>query len=319
MSGKPSKEAFSAWLDVHMVKSERNVPARLLTLLGLLERLRDTPTMDLISHRAPSGAQLIEHNGFVDAALARFKVESPVQEKGRRANNLNAWTPPLFEWLAANGFVRCDAKQRDEFLTALQSVAAARLVTINEDKPLVARYNKGTSIAVIIDILDQAQAKKRAKDVAEYLVGAKLEIRYGNGVVEPKHVNAPSLAKLADFRVGNAAIEVTIAERADKSHLDQVKEILKNTGLEIWLLTRLKDREKWQIGIDAVLGATEASRVAVVGIEAFVGQNISEIGKFDPDKVKKTLAALFARYADAWLPRFGAGGLRIVDPEAGAE
>lgn len=315
MINHPPIETFPVWLDEHMAQGKRNVPARLVTLLGLLERLRNTPVLDISSHRARSGMQLIEHNAFVDAALARFNVESPVQEKGRRANNLNAWISPFFEWIQDKGFTSFADQQREDFITALQSVASQRLVVINEDKPLIARYNKGTSVTVVGDILDQAQVKKRGKDVAEYLVGAKLEIRFGIGVVKAKNVNAPSLGQLADFRVGDTAIEVTTVERPDKSHLDQVKDILKNTGLQVWLLTRLKDREKWQNVVDVVFGA-QATRIVVTDIETFVGQNIAEIGRFDVKEVKETLAKLFARYEAGWLPGFGAGGLRIVDPEA---
>ncbi len=200
----------------------------------------------------------------------------------------------------------------------MQLAASHRLTTINEDKPLIARYSKGTSVAVIADLLDQAQVKKRAKDVAEYLVGAKLELRFGNGAVKPKHVNAPSLGQLADFRLGNTAIEVTTMERPDKSHLDQVSDILADTGLQVWLLTRMRDREKWQNGVDVIFGSA-AARIVVADIETFVGQNVSEIGKFNSEEVKRTLARLFARYEEAWLPKFGGGGLRIVNPESPSE
>lgn len=306
---------FTTWLDQHMTQGRRNIPARLLTLLGLLERLRETPDLDIERHRAPSGAQLIEHNGFVDAALARFGVRSPVQEKGRRANNLNAWSPALFDWLRTQGFSASAEDKRHEMITAAQSLAAERLVVINEDKPLVARYNKGTAVAVIADILDQAQAKKRAKDVAEYLVGAKLEIRFGHGVVTPKNVNTPNLGQLADFRIGNTAIEVTTHERADKAHLDQIAGILQNTQLHVWLLTRLKDREKWQNAVEAVFG-TLTSRVVVGDVETFLGQNMSEMGQFRIDAVQAKLAELFERYDKVWLPPTGAGGIRIISLEA---
>lgn len=311
-------KTFPAWLDEHVIQGKRNIPARLLTLLGFLERLRETPSLELNAHLAPSHTQLIEHNGFVDAALSRFGVDSPVQEKGRRANNLNAWMPPLFDWLRDNEFPSLTDEPRSEFLTALQSLASARLVEINEDKPLIARYNKGTTVAIVADLLDQAQVKKRAKDVAEYLVGAKLEIKFGNGIVTPKHVNAPSRGHLADFRIGDTAIEVTTVERPDKSHLDQVAEILNNTGLHVWLLTRLKDREKWQIVVQSLF-ESQAGRIAVTDIETFVGQNVAEIGIFGIAACKNTLAKLFSRYEEAWLPKFGAGGLRIVDHEATKE
>ena len=314
MSFSQHEGSFTEWLDGYMVKGGADVPARLLTLLGLLERLRDLPVLDLDQHKADSGMQLIDHNGFVDKALNRFGAQSPVQEKGRRSNNLHAWANSLFAWLIAAGFQPNSAN--DDLLTGAQAVAAKRLMLLNDEKPLIARYSKGTAVAVIADILDQAQEKKRAKDVAEYLVGAKLELRFGEGVVERKNVNAPSLGQLADFRVGNTAIEVTTVERADKSHLDQVTRILENTGLHVWLLTRMRDREKWQNAVDALFEA-QAARIVVADIETFVGQNVSEIGVFRTEEVSATLARLFEQYTTHWLPPVGAGGLRIVNMETG--
>ncbi len=314
MSFAQYESSFTEWHDEYMMKGGADVPARLLTLLGLLERLRELPVLDLDQHKADSGMQLIEHNAFVDRALARFAVQSPVQEKGRRSNNLHAWANSLFAWLTAAGFQQ--NAPNDDLLLGAQAVAAKRLALINDDKPLIARYSKGTAVAVIADILDQAQEKKRAKDVAEYLVGAKLELRFGDGVVQPKNVNTPSLGHLADFRIGNTAIEVTTVERADKSHLDQITRILQNTGLQVWLLTRMKDREKWQHAVEALFDA-QVLRIVVADIETFVGQNVSEIGKFQSEDVAKALSALFERYTTHWLPPIGAGGLRIVNMETG--
>lgn len=297
-----------------MTKGGNDVPARLLTLLGLLERLREAPTLHIDAHKAASGMQLIEHNAFVDKALARFGVVSPVQEKGRRSNNLHAWVSSLFEWLGQAGFAKGQVAVNEDLLLGAQEVAAKRLAVINEDKPLIARYNRGTAVAIVTDLLDQAQEKKRAKDVAEYLVGAKLELRFGEGVVTPKNVNTPSGANLADFRIGNMAIEVTTVERPDKSHLDQLAGILGNTNLQVWFLTRLRDRERWQTAIDAMFEAL-SSRVVVADVETFVGQNITEIGKFRTDDVRAELARLFDRYSRHWVPQVGAGGLRIVSME----
>ncbi|MCX7424092.1 MAG: DUF4928 family protein [Planctomycetia bacterium] len=318
MSFASHKAAFTEWLNENMVKGGNDVSGRLVTAMALLERLRETPTLDLKEHMAGSGQQLVEHNGFVDRAIARFSVQSPVQERGRRSSNLNAWANSLFAWLVAAGFREGEIERNDDLLQGAQAMAACRLSLINEDKPLIARYSKGSAVAVIGDILDQAQEKKRAKDVAEYLVGAKLELRFGEGAVQPKNVNTPSLDQLADFRFGGAAFEVTTVTSADSAHLNKIGEILSNTGLELWLLTRKRDREKWQKAVDAKYG-DQASRVVVTDIETFVGQNTSEIGHFEAEETRATLAALFARYTNRWLPMAGAGGLRIVDPEAYGE
>ena len=44
--------------------------------------------------------------------------------------------------------------------------------------------------------------------MAEYLIGAKMQMLYGEDVVHPKNVNTPS--EFADFQIGDAAIEVTL-------------------------------------------------------------------------------------------------------------
>ena len=258
--------------------------------------------------------QLEGHNSYVARALKRFEIVSPLKEFGRRSSNLHGWIGPLFDWLKSCGFV--SAPQQQDMLLAAESVAAERLQIISQGKPLIARYNKGTARAIIADILDQAQEKKRAKDVAEYLVGAKLQLRLGEDAARPKNVNTPNLDQPADFPIGSAAIEVTVSS-ADSRHLAQITHILKDTTLQVWLLVRLADREKWQNVVDATFGEQLAGRVAIADIETFVGQNISEMGGFDETKVADALANLFKVYNERWLPEAGGSGLRIIsgDPD----
>jgi hypothetical protein len=58
-----------------------------------------------------------------------------------------------------------------------------------------------------------------------------------------------SLGQLADLRIGETAIEVTTVENPDQAHLGRIEKILHDTGLDVWLLTRKRDREKWQIAV----------------------------------------------------------------------
>src|SRR5688500_12631511 len=80
MSEANLEQGFSDWLDIHMIKGrarQANVPARLVTLLGLMERLREDPTLNLGNHVQPNGQQLIKHDKYVKAALKRFAIASP--------------------------------------------------------------------------------------------------------------------------------------------------------------------------------------------------------------------------------------------------
>lgn len=317
MSDAQQRDSFTRWLDTHTKQGEANVPARLVTVMALLERLQDNPTLNVRDHTAKSGMQLKEHNRYVALSLERCKIDSPLKESGRRSSNLQGWIEPLFDWLRSHGFVSASATEQQDMLFIAESLAAERLQIINEAMPLIARYNKGAARAIIADVLDQAQEKRRAKDVAEYLVGAKLQLRLGEDAARPKNVNTSNRDQPSDFPVGTAAIEVTV-NPADNRHLSQIERILRDTTLQVWLLVRLRDREKWQNVVDATLGERLADRVIITDIETFIAQNLSEIGGFDTAKVRRTLEALFRLYNERWLPEPGAGGLRIVsgDPNA---
>jgi len=317
MSNGQQKNSFTVWLDAHMKKGGADVPARLVVVMALLERLRQKPSLEVGEHVSKSGMQLEEHNHFAALALDHFKITSPVREWGRRSSNLQAWIEPLFDWLKSCGYDSVSTSEQQDMLRDAQSTVAQRLEIINQGKPLIARFNKGTARAVIADVLDQAQEKKRAKDVAEYLVGAKLQLRLGEAAATPKNVNTPNRNQPADFPIGSAAIEVTV-NPADSRHLSQIQRILKDTTWQVWLLVRLRDREKWQNVVDASLDEQLAGRVVITDIETFVGQNISEIGAFDETRVVGTLSKLFELYNERWLPEAGTSGLRIVsgNPDA---
>ncbi len=310
MTASKREASFSDWLDEYMKLGQSDQPGRIVAVIATCDRLRDNPSLRQEEHLTDSNMQLLEHDHHVARALTRLGVNSPVKAGGRRSSYVAAWIGPLFNWVRSQGFANMDASEKEEFLSKIETIAASRLQIINEGKPLIVRYNQGTSVAIIIDILDQAQKKKRAKDVAEYLVGAKLQIRFGENAAKPKNVNTPNRNSVADFHIGNAAIEVTVSP-PDPRHLTQIDEILKNTKLDIWLLVRNKDREKWQNAVDATVSKQLRGRVAVHDIETFVGQNISEIGKFAP-ATAKTFSELLRVYNDRWLPQAGASGLRIV-------
>ncbi len=114
---------------------------------------------------------------------------------------------------------------------------------------------------------------------------------------------------------GFRPIVVTI-NPADSRHVDQITRLLQNTTLEIWLLVRLRDREKWQNVIDANF-ENECGRIVVTDIETFLCHNVSERSGFDVDAKHEMLRALFDIYNDRWLPSAGASGLRITsgDPD----
>ncbi|MCI0334163.1 MAG: DUF4928 family protein [Planctomycetes bacterium] len=317
MKPEDPTHTFPSWLDQYMKKKPggADVPARPVVLLAVLERLRTTPSLNADDHLTPNRQQLVDHNNFVKLGLERFNLANPLAASGRRASNVAAWIGPLFDWLRNAGFEGLRAAERESFLDSLASVAALRTQEINEAEPLIARFNKGTAKAIVADVLDQAQMKNRAKDVAEYLIGAKLQMLFGESVIPVKNVNTPS--DYGDFQIGRAAIEVTV-NPADQRHIEEITRILRDTTLRIWLIVRLRDREKWQVAVDATFDSIENERIVVTDVETFLCQNVSERGSFEPTGEHETLTAIISIYNERWLPTAGGGGLRIIsgDPQA---
>ncbi len=305
---------FEAYLAEYMRlgrTSADDTPGRLAVLLGLLERLREVPLLEKEAHLTDSNQQLKSHDHYVKAGLARFGVKAPVSARGRRGIASGSWHPALLEWLSVRSFNSFDELERGALLDAIGRVVAARLGSLYEAKPLVARFNIGTAIAIVADLLDQAQEKNRAKDVAEYLVGAKLELRFGLDSVPRKNVNAPNVDRPADFQVGGTAIEVTV-NGPDSRHVEQIQRILADMTFDIWLLVRLRHCAPWRKAVAKSIAESERGRVAITGIETFVGQNVSEMARFEPTDVVQKMAELFAIYNGRWLPENGADALRIV-------
>jgi hypothetical protein len=52
--------------------------------------------------------------------------------------------------------------------------------------------------------------------------------------------------------------------------------------------------------------------VVVTSVEAFVGQNITELGEFSAKGKADRLRALFDLYNERWVARVGTPGIRIV-------
>ncbi|MBN2581335.1 MAG: DUF4928 family protein [Pirellulales bacterium] len=307
-------KSFSDWLDKHMMLGDSDQPGRLVVLMALLERLREKPNLDESLHLTKSKMQLQDHNKYVAQSLDRFNIGSPLKEFGRRASNVGGWIGPLFDWLKPIDFSAMPQIEREQLLENIGLIAAARIKVVSEGKPLIARYNKGTAVAVIVDILDQAQEKRRAKDVAEYLVGAKLQVKFGDNAAEPKNVNTPNRGQPADFFIGTTAIEVTV-NPPDARHLNQIVDIVNNTGYDVWLLVRRSDREKWQNAVDVAIEEQFRFRVAVTDVETFVGQNVSELAKFERPLTVENLKEVVKTYNERWLPTVGSSGLRIVSAE----
>jgi hypothetical protein len=299
----------------HMRKARRFVPARLQAALALTERLRDVPSLSVGDHLyAPASASLQSHVAYGDRAHQRLNLSPVLQNHGRFSSKMSEWGQALLDAVAKTGFSDAPPEIRKRIIDDAQAEIAAPLRRLFET-PLEVSLHERTAEAVISDLLKAAEEKGKSGEVAQYLVGAKLALRFNREIpVYPANKSDRTshfdpAPRLGDFEMENAVIEVAVGLPDDK-HLQQIAEIQEKSDAEIWLLTRADRVEIWQRELKKEEGV-DTKRVVVTSVEAFVGQNITELGEFSAKGKVERLRALFELYNTRWVARVGTPGTRI--------
>ena len=298
-------------------KSAQLTPARLQAALALLERVRKHRSCNLNDHLASKGSSGLEaHETYGGIAIVRFKLEALNKNHGRRSSNLQDWGQQLLDFLVSAGFEQLSESKQSQLIDAAQQPFALAMHRLIEQDPLQARIRGRSAVAVVREILDQAEEKGRAGDVAQYLVGAKLMLRLGVEIpVHPankgdRKSRSDSAPRLGDYEVGDAIIEVALGLPDDK-HIRQVEDALDDPNKEVWLLTKSERVESWV----KELGHIEPMalrRVVIDSVEGFVGQNIAELSGFQGKSKSVKLKELFDLYNDRWIGQVGFYGIRIL-------
>lgn len=129
--------------------------------------------------------------------------------------------------------------------------------------------------------------------VAQYLVGAKLSLRFPDSdIANQSYTTADQQTdRPGDFLVGDTAIHVTMSP-GDNLMSNRCRDNLQNGFRPLVLVPEDRVEAARQLADNAELG----DRVAVSGIEEFVGTNIEEIAAFAGPEIRSGLRALLERY-----------------------
>ena len=300
----------------HMRKAGRFVPARLQAALALAERLRDVPSLAVGDHLCrPASALLHSQVTYGELAHRRLKLSPILRNHGGISSRLPEWGQAILDALAKTGFSNATPEVRGHIIDEAQTAIAAPLRSIIETQ-IKARLVGRTAEAVVRELLLAAEEKGKSGDVAQYLVGAKLALRFNRQIpVYPANKSDriscfDSAPRLGDFEIENAVIEVAMG-LPDERHLQQIAEILDDPDAEVWFLTRADRVETWQSEIKKQ-GGVETERVVVTSVEAFVGQNVTELGEFSAKGKADRLRALFDLYNERWVAKVGTPGIKIL-------
>ena len=148
----------------------------------------------------------------------------------------------------------------------------------------------------IRDLLCEARETGKEGPVAQYLVGAKLQLRFPDVVVDNHSYSTADdqLDRPGDYYVGDTAFHVTVLplagvyERCRRNLAD---------GFRVYLLVP----EQWVSGARLSADAVAAGRIAVDSIESFTARNLDELSVFSQGR----LASGFRRLLDMYNTRVG--------------
>jgi hypothetical protein len=258
--------------------------------LVLLERLKTNFDLELKSHLAPGGAQIQGASGAaVRKILQRFgESRRFVGEGGRTNRGIPTIAAGLLDALKSCGLAHLDEPRRNEILTDLQGQFVQEVRAFHSRERLKPMYDPAESTRSFVGaVLVLAEETGKRGPVAQYLVGAKLQLRYPDAQVRNESYSAADVpsGEPGDFVIGDTAFHVTVAPTPN--HYDKCRSNLQQ-GRRVFLLVP----DGFLVGARQNAEAVAPGRIAVEAIESFVGQNIEELSAFSKDLLPNELRRL---------------------------
>ena len=296
MQSESAIRVFAAWYDSLPIRKDTGGAARgtVAAALVVLAHLKDQYDLDLDAHRAPGGSQV---KGAGRAAVRRilsdFGETRPFLSEGGRTNRgaLGA-IETMLEALGQLCLNELPSENRSAVLTELQEFLVNKVREYHSRQRLTIAYAPALSTRQFIqELFSIAREHGKEGPVAEYIVGAKLQLRFPG--VEVRNVSFSTadtqLGEPGDFYVKDTVFHVTVAPMLPvyekcKSNLDQ--------GLRVYLLVP----DRIVFGTRQNAEGIIPGRIGVESIESFVAQNLDELGSFSNPGLRRELLKLLDLY-----------------------
>lgn len=262
--------------------------------LVLLENLRTELDFSIEGHKAAGSDQLKNATAKnVSEILARFGETRVLSREGGRTNRgLMRNLTPFLDALAASDITLLSPKDRAKSIDTMQLFLVEQAKEILNADRISFEYNPSASSRETIGrILRAAGERQKTGEVAEYLVGAKLALRFPSINVRNSAASAADdqANEHGDFQINDCIFHVTVSP--NRGHYDKCKQNYAN-GFRIFLLVT----EARLIGARQTAEQEIGDTLAVESIESFVSQNIEELSEFGSNKVAQNVKMLLEKY-----------------------
>jgi len=247
----------------------------------------------LDSHRAEGKSQIKGASGSaVSAMLGKFGETRPFLKEGGRTNRGGPGDiGMMLSTLRKTGLEKLEQYEREEILDNLQGYLVDRVKEYHNRERLKVFYNPFKSAYQSIqDLLSLARETGKEGPVAQYLVGAKLQLRFSSIQVRNDSYSAADdqIDSPGDFYLGDTAFHVTVAPMQGV-----YEKCRKNIEERLRVFILVPDR--------LVIGSKQNVEnihgpITVQAIESFVGQNLEELAEFSTDRLTDGFVCLIKKY-----------------------
>ncbi|HAG11089.1 MAG TPA: hypothetical protein DCK76_06855 [Desulfotomaculum sp.] len=288
--------AFQKWYSELPIHRPSGGPARgtISAALIVLERLKSDFNLNLDSHRAAGQSQI---KGVSGTAVARIlanhgEMRPFIKEGGRTNRGGPGDIGKMLSFIATMRLETKTTEERNKILDILQSFLVDKVREYQNRQRLKVIYEPSSSTwQSIHNLLALAQEQGKEGPVAQYLVGAKLGLRFPNLQIGNNSYSTADdqLGRRGDYEIGDTVFHITVAPMPAiyvkcKSNIE--------AGLRVYLLVP----DRCLIGAKQNTEAVVAGKIVVESIESFVGQNIEEISIFKKDRMKEGFLRLLETY-----------------------
>lgn len=259
------------------LKRYSGMPAQgtLAGALVALERLQVKYSLDISAHTTRDGTQISGQTGASVAKILRRYGEKRrfLSEGGRTSRGTPPSVSELLRMLEPLHLDLLPENERNEILCELQIWLVARVSDYFNREHVKFDFNGDESAyQTVHNLLAAARAVGKEGQVAQYLVGAKLALRFPDLDVRNDCYSTSDVQSghPGDFLLRNVVFHVTIAPNA--GHYAKCQDNARQ-GYRVYLLVP----ERILLGTRQNLDEPLARRVDVRSIESFVSQNIDEL------------------------------------------
>lgn len=284
------------WSSLKTFKATSGLPARgsVAAALVVLEHLKEDYVLDLEAHQAGGRAQIKGLNPrSVQTILAKFGETRQFLGEGGRTNRGGPGDVRLLLEVLKRLRLESESEAvRNKTLDEFQRLLVEKVQEYHSRKRLEITYNASLiTWAAVHEILKQAGQVGKAGPVAQYLVGAKLQLRYPKVEIANERYSAPDVqtGRQGDFQVQDTVFHVTVSP-TQAVYQKSIQNI--EAGLRVYLLVP----DSFFVGARQNAQMAAADRIAVESIESFVANNIEEQSQFAKNELVSGFRRLLEKY-----------------------